>query len=35
MPDALLKLAYGTGAFDFDEAEALEVLRIAAGRLER
>lgn len=31
--DVLLKIAAGAGAFDFDEAEALEVMRIAAGRL--
>lgn len=31
--DALLKIATGAGAFDFDEDEALQLLRIAAGRL--
>ena len=31
--DALLRIATGAGAFDFDEDEALQLLRIAAGRL--
>jgi hypothetical protein len=31
--DALLRIATGAGAFGFDEDEALQLLRIAAGRL--
>ena len=31
--DALLRIATGAGAFDFDEDEALQLLQIAAGRL--